>query len=68
MKTKKNVYFFLADQNIDLVTAINNGNGNVLCLVTGNAAYRKGLQIVKDNEVLYQVKITVNQTEILYRY
>lgn len=69
---KSNVYFFTANKKIDILKELQNftyhDNNLFVCYGTGSKAFKQAMKQVKPEEIVYQIKQTINKTEIIYKY
>lgn len=68
MKTKSNVYFFTAKNDVNILNALKEDNSNFVCYGTGPKAFKQAMNSALPNETVYQIKIGIEKTEILYTY
>lgn len=67
---KNNVWFFLCNDEVNIITAIKNDQDNLFkCFGQGNKAFKKAMSEGNKNQTVHQVKIHVSgQIERLYSY
>jgi protein associated with RNAse G/E len=67
MKTST-VYFFTCNNQFNIIAEIKKDSNNFECYGTGKKAFLTALKEVEKTETVYQIKITTDNIEVLYKY
>lgn len=69
MKIASRVMFYTAKKETNIVKAINQDNDQYFkCYGTGNKGFKNAMHQVEPDENVFQVKVGVSHTELLYTY